>query len=52
MLDHFLDSTLLNDRQTTLREHCMRDDEARRLIDSLETPGSEESHPPLPIERE
>ena len=54
MLDHFLDSTLLNDRQTTLREHCMRDDEARRLIDSLDTPGEEddEAHPPLPIERE
>ena len=52
MLDHFLDSTLLNDRQTSLREHCMRDDEGRRLIDSLDTLGSEESHPPLPIERE
>ena len=37
VLDHFLDSTLLNDRQTTLREHCRRDEEARRVLESLDS---------------
>ena len=36
MLDHFLDSTVLNDRITTLREYCTRNEEARRIIESLE----------------
>ena len=35
MLDHFLDSTLLNDRVTTLRAFCARDAPTRTLIEKL-----------------
>uniref|UniRef100_A0A6V4WYN2 Gamma-glutamylcyclotransferase n=1 Tax=Prymnesium polylepis TaxID=72548 RepID=A0A6V4WYN2_9EUKA len=35
LLDHFLDSTLLNDRQTTLREHCAVDEATRRIIEAV-----------------
>ena len=35
MLDHFLDSTLLVDGVTTLREHCTRDPEAQLLLNAL-----------------
>ena len=35
LLDHFLDSTLLNDRETTLRAFCARDPGTRALVESL-----------------
>merc|ERR1719189_1239436 len=37
LLDHFLDSTLLNDRTTTLRAHSHEHQPTRALIDSLLT---------------
>ena len=43
MLDHFLDSTLLNDRTTTLREHCAQNDEARLVIETLGAASSAEA---------
>ena len=35
LLDHFLDSTVLNDGTTTLRTHCIRDAEAQLVMDSM-----------------
>ena len=35
MLDHFLDSTVLNDRLTTLREYCTQNEYARRVISAV-----------------
>ena len=35
LLDHFLDSTVLNDQVTTLREHCSKDPSARHVLETL-----------------
>ena len=41
LLDHFLDSTVLNDRETTLREHCQAG-EARAVLLSVQADGAGE----------
>lgn len=35
LLDHFLDSTVLNDQTTTLRDFCKQNEEAKRVMETL-----------------
>ena len=42
LLDHFLDSTVLNDQTTTLREHCSKDATARHVLETLRESDADE----------